>query len=46
MIGFTQLFTVAVIIFGGAAIAQSKLDLADLVTYLLSHVTQSEQKGL
>jgi ATP-binding cassette subfamily B protein len=32
---FTQLITVAVIIFGGVAIVRSSLDLADLLTYLL-----------
>jgi ATP-binding cassette subfamily B protein len=35
LIGFTQLITVAVIIFGGAAIVHASLDLADLLTYLL-----------
>jgi ATP-binding cassette, subfamily B, bacterial len=35
MIGFTQLITIAVIIFGGVAIVNGGLDLADLVTYLL-----------
>jgi len=35
LIGFTQLITVAVIIFGGAAIVHTSLDLADLLTYLL-----------
>jgi ATP-binding cassette, subfamily B, bacterial len=35
MVGFTQLITIAVIIFGGIAIVQANLDLADLVTYLL-----------
>ena len=32
---FTQLITVAVIIFGGAAIAHAALDLPDLLTYLM-----------
>ncbi|QHQ61895.1 ATP-binding cassette domain-containing protein [Anaerocolumna sedimenticola] len=32
---FTQLITIAVIIFGGAAIIKASLDLADLLTYLL-----------
>jgi len=35
LVAFTQLITVAVIIFGGAAIVHASLDLADLVTYLL-----------
>jgi ATP-binding cassette, subfamily B, bacterial len=35
MVGFTQLFTVAVVVFGGAGIVRGSLDLADLVTYLL-----------
>ncbi len=35
LMGFTQLITIAVIIFGGAAIVRGSLDLADLVTYLL-----------
>jgi ATP-binding cassette, subfamily B, bacterial len=35
MIAFTQLITVAVIIFGGAAILNGALDLADLLTYIL-----------
>jgi ATP-binding cassette, subfamily B, bacterial len=35
MVGFTQLFTVAVVVFGGASIVRGSLDLADLVTYLL-----------
>ena len=35
MIAFTQLITIAVIIFGGASIVHASLDLADLVTYLL-----------
>lgn len=35
MIGFTELITVAVIIFGGASIVNNSLDLADLITYLL-----------
>src|SRR6266404_4886735 len=32
---FTQLITIAVIIFGGAAIVNASLDLADLLTYIL-----------
>ncbi len=35
MIAFTQLITIAVIIFGGSAIVNASLDLADLLTYLL-----------
>ena len=35
VVAFTQLFTVVVIVFGGASIVNSTLDLADLVTYLL-----------
>ena len=35
MIAFTQLITIAVIVFGGAAIVNASLDLADLLTYLL-----------
>ncbi|HLJ34420.1 MAG TPA: ABC transporter ATP-binding protein, partial [Ktedonobacteraceae bacterium] len=35
LLAFTQLMTIAVIIFGGAAIVHASLDLADLVTYLL-----------
>lgn len=35
LIAFIQLITVAVIVFGGAGIVNSSLDLADLVTYLL-----------
>lgn len=35
MTAFTQLMTIAVIIFGGAAILNAALDLADLLTYLL-----------
>jgi ATP-binding cassette subfamily B protein len=35
MIGFTQLITIAVIIFGGAGIVNASLDLADVVTYIL-----------
>jgi ATP-binding cassette, subfamily B, bacterial len=34
-VAFTQLFMVVVIVFGGAGIVNSSLDLADLVTYLL-----------
>jgi ATP-binding cassette subfamily B protein len=35
LIGFSQLMTIAVVIFGGAAIVRASLDLADLLTYLL-----------
>src|SRR5260221_3770772 len=35
LMAFTQLITVAVIIFGGAAIVSASLDLADLLTYIL-----------
>ncbi len=35
VLAFTQLFTVAIIVFGGASIAKGSLGLADLVTYLL-----------
>ncbi len=35
VIAFTQIFTVAVIVFGGTRIASGSLGLADLVTYLL-----------
>ncbi len=35
MIAFTQLMTIAVIIFGGARIVNASLDLADLLTFLL-----------
>jgi len=35
LIMFTQLMTVAVVVFGGAAIVKSSLDLADLLTFLL-----------
>ncbi len=35
LIAFTQLITIAVIIFGSVAIVRASLDLADLVTYLL-----------
>ena len=35
MMAFTQLITIAIIIFGGAAIVHASLDLADLLTYLL-----------
>lgn len=35
MDAFTQLITIAVIIFGGAAIVNASLELADLLTYLL-----------
>lgn len=35
VVAFTQIFTVVVIVFGGASIVRGSLDLADLVTYLL-----------
>ena len=35
MIAFTQLMTIAVIIFGGVSIVNASLDLADLLTFLL-----------
>jgi ATP-binding cassette subfamily B protein len=35
MVAFTQLMTIVVIVFGGVAIVNTALDLADLVTYLL-----------
>lgn len=35
LIGFTQLLTIAVVVFGGAAIVSAALDLADLLTFLL-----------
>jgi len=35
LIAFTQLITIAVVIFGGAAIVRDALDLSDLLTYLL-----------
>jgi len=35
MTAFTQLLTVVVVVFGGAAISNTALDLSDLVTYLL-----------
>jgi ATP-binding cassette subfamily B protein len=35
LIGFTQLITIAVIIYGGVSIVNTSLDLADLLTYLL-----------
>ncbi|MBV9788180.1 MAG: ABC transporter ATP-binding protein, partial [Chloroflexi bacterium] len=35
MIAFTQLMTIAVIVFGGVAIVNASLDLADLLTYVL-----------
>lgn len=35
MMAFTQLITFAVVIFGGASIVHAKLDLADLVVFLL-----------
>lgn len=35
LIAFTQFITIAVIVFGGAAIVNASLDLADMVTYLL-----------
>jgi ATP-binding cassette subfamily B protein len=35
MAAFTQLITIAVIVFGAAGIARAKLDLADLLTFLM-----------
>jgi ATP-binding cassette subfamily B protein len=35
LIAFTQLMTIAVVIFGGVAIVNASLDLADLLTFLL-----------
>ncbi len=35
MMAFTQLFTIAVIVFGGVGIVNGGLDLADLITFLL-----------
>ncbi len=35
LIGFTQLITLAVIVFGGVAIVNASLDLSDLLTFLL-----------
>ena len=35
MVAFTQLFTVAVVVLGGASIVKGSLSLSDLVTYLL-----------
>jgi len=35
LLAFTQLITIAVIIFGGVAIVHASLDVADLLTYLL-----------
>lgn len=35
LIGFTQLMTIAVVIFGAASIINTSLDLADLLTFLL-----------
>jgi ATP-binding cassette subfamily B protein len=35
MIAFTQIMTITVIVFGGAAIVGGSLDLADLLTYLM-----------
>lgn len=35
MVAFTQLMTIAVVIFGGIGIVNASLDLADLLTYLL-----------
>lgn len=35
LIAFTQLMTIAVIVFGGVAIVNATLDLADLLTYVL-----------
>lgn len=34
-VAFTQLFTAAIVTFGGASIVSGSLDLADLITYLL-----------
>jgi len=54
----TQLITVAVIVFGGASIVNSSLDLADLIIFLLyignliepiqklTHMTQQYQEGI
>ncbi len=35
MVGFTQLFTVTVVVLGGASIVKGSLNLSDLVTFLL-----------
>lgn len=35
LIGFTQLMTIAVVVFGGIAILNASLDLPDLITFLL-----------
>src|SRR5262249_16343742 len=35
LIGFIQLITIAVVVFGGIAIIRASLDLADLLTFLL-----------
>ncbi|MCB8944870.1 MAG: ABC transporter ATP-binding protein [Ardenticatenaceae bacterium] len=35
LVGFIQLMTVGVVVFGGIAIARNSLDLADLITFLL-----------
>ncbi|HEX6290950.1 MAG TPA: ABC transporter ATP-binding protein [Herpetosiphonaceae bacterium] len=35
MVAFTQLMTIVVVVVGGVAIVQTRLDVADLVTYLL-----------
>ncbi|MFF3924873.1 ABC transporter ATP-binding protein [Paenibacillus lactis] len=35
LVGFTQLITIAVIVFGGAAIVDASLELADLLTFFL-----------
>jgi ATP-binding cassette, subfamily B, bacterial len=35
LIAFTQLMSIAVVVFGGASIVQASLDLADLLTFLL-----------
>lgn len=55
---FTQLISVAVVVFGGARIVNASLDLADLIVFLLyignfiepirklSHVTQQYQQGI
>ena len=55
---FTQLITVAVVVFGGASIVRASLDLADLITFLLYvanlidpvkaflHTAQQYQEGI
>src|SRR5690606_8696013 len=35
LIAFSQLITIAVVVFGGVSIVNASLDLADLLTYLL-----------